>query len=362
MVFTPLVSPAVTPLDNQFRMPEYTTPGEYFSPLTSPALEAQMRPAQRSVYGPIRGSDTSDTASPIEMDIDQTLNGNTASGPNLRKSKRKSTSTSTKSTGRAVKQSPAMKPQTRSKRLSSTVIPPKEVDEVIEDVRRAKENGQARSSNGKLSLPYGQDSSEAESVSPEPLSEILMPPPATPRPGSVGRSPYLKAQTNGSQPAPQPIRNAPATPASLMKIQKKAVNGAHERRVLEENSSRAEAEMERIMEGIALPEATTGSKPILSNLNTTNIDSDQATSTLSAQKVPNSASTPASSAVLPSPQMSAIASPGKSFASKRREPKTGGRGSKKRGSTISSQVSPALRPRISPSIKPLLPEGSKSTR
>ena len=320
-----------------------------------------MRPAQRSVYGPIRGSDTSDTASPIEMDIDQTMNAIATSGPNLRKSKRKSTLTSTKGTGRAVKQSPAMKPQTRSKRPSSTVIPPKEVDEVIKDARRATESVQAQPNNGKSSLPYGQDSSEAESVSPEPLSEILMPPPATPRPGSVGRSPYLKAQANVSQSAPQQMRNAPATPASLMKIQKKAVNGAHERRVLEESTSRAEAEMEQIMEGIALPETATRSNPILSTINTTNIDNDQATPTLSAQKVPNSLSTPASSTVLPSPLISAVASPGASFASKRGEPKVGGRGSKKRSNTISSQVSPALRPRISPSIKPLLPEGSKSS-
>jgi hypothetical protein len=31
----------MTPLDTQFRLPEYTIPGEYFTPLTSPALEAR---------------------------------------------------------------------------------------------------------------------------------------------------------------------------------------------------------------------------------------------------------------------------------------------------------------------------------
>ncbi|KAJ5238702.1 hypothetical protein N7468_003321 [Penicillium chermesinum] len=40
-LYTPLVSPAMTPLESQFRLPEYTILGEYFTPLTSPALEAQ---------------------------------------------------------------------------------------------------------------------------------------------------------------------------------------------------------------------------------------------------------------------------------------------------------------------------------
>ncbi|KAL9023421.1 MAG: hypothetical protein Q9196_007209 [Gyalolechia fulgens] len=45
--FTPLVSPAVTPHDGKFRYPDYAVPGEYFSPLTSPALEAQNHATQR---------------------------------------------------------------------------------------------------------------------------------------------------------------------------------------------------------------------------------------------------------------------------------------------------------------------------
>ena len=352
MVFTPLVSPAVTPVDTQFRMQEYALPGEYFSPLTSPALEAQNRPVQRSVYGPMR-SDTSDTASPVEMDIDQGTSSLATNSAALRKSKRKSTAGSTKPPGRSVRQSPAMKPQTRRKQASSTVIPAKEVAEIIEDARRSKQNGTVESGNGKLSLPYGQDSSEAESVSPEPLSEILMPPPATPRPGSVGRSPYLKAR--GSQSAPmRPISDLPATPASLMRIQKNTANGAQEIQEMKQSNSLAEAEMEQIMEGIILPD-TAGTKPVLPALDTTHLGDDQITPTLSAKRTPASASTPVSYTVPPSPR----ASPGGSVAGKRGDVKASGRGSKKRNNTITSQASPAIRPKISPSIKPLLPEGSK---
>ncbi|MCJ1402756.1 hypothetical protein MMC11_005977 [Xylographa trunciseda] len=356
MVFTPLVSPAVTPVDTQFRMQEYTIPGEYFSPLTSPALEAQNRPVQRSVYGPLR-SDTSDTASPVEMDIDQSTTSLATNSAALRKSKRKSASGSIKPPGRSVRQSPAMKPQSRRKQASSTVIPPKEVAEMIEDARRSKQNGTVQSSNGKLSLPYGQDSSEAESVSPEPLSEILMPPPATPRPGSVGRSPYLKAR--GSQSAPmRPISDLPATPASLMRIQKNTTNGAQEIQEMKQNNSLAEAEMEQIMEGIILPESA-GTKPVLPSLVTTHLGNEQATPKLAAKRTPASASIPVSYSVPPSPQVgSTMASPAGSTTGKRGDVKVRPRAGKKRSNTINSQVSPALRPKVSPSIKPLLPEGT----
>jgi hypothetical protein len=44
MAFTPLVSPAVTTRDSTFHpILEYTIPGAYFSPLTSPALHAQQQ-------------------------------------------------------------------------------------------------------------------------------------------------------------------------------------------------------------------------------------------------------------------------------------------------------------------------------
>ncbi|MCJ1378203.1 hypothetical protein MMC17_001299 [Xylographa soralifera] len=356
MDFTPLVSPAVTPIDTQFRIQEYNILGEYFSPLTSPALEAQNRPVQRSVYGQMR-SDTSDTASPVEMEIDQSTSSLVTNSTALRKSKRKSTTGSVKPAGRSVRQSPAMKPQSRRKQASSTVIPPKEVAEIIEDARRSKPIDTVQSGNGKLALPYGQDSSEAESVSPEPLSEILMPPPATPRPGSVGRSPYLKAR--GSQSAPmRPISDLPATPASLMRIQKATAKGVQEIQEMKQSNSLAEAEMEQIMEGITLPESI-GTKPVLPTLDTTHLYDDQVTPTLAAKKTPSSAPTPVSCTILPNPRVgSTLVSPSGSATGKRGDVKASPRGGKKRNNTISSQASPAIRPKISPSIKPLLPEGT----
>ena len=337
-------------------MPEYTIPGEYFSPLTSPALEAQNQshPAQRSVYGVVRGSDTSDTTSPVDMTAMAHSPLNNAT--NLRKSKRK-TSSVPKPAARAVRQSPAMKPQSRKSKPSSTVIPPKEIAEIMEESRTSVPVTSAPSTNGKLGLPYTQDSSEAGSISPEPLSEALMPPPATPRSVSAGRSPYLKPKVGSSQLSQTTDANSPATPASLMRIQKQAQSDANKHKLsrLKEQTSSAEAEMEQIMEDIELPEPAT-SKPSLKPIDTAT--ANDATPTLSAQmKPPGSAPLTGTSAVFPSPKINAMTSPSPSLSNKRAEPKSVSRNSKKRNS--SSHVSPALRPRISPSIKPLLPEGSK---
>ena len=364
MVFTPLVSPAVTPLDTQFQYPDYPVPGEYFSPLTSPALEAQNHAAQRSIYGAVRGSDTSDTTSPVDMNIDFSGPTSAANPVTIRKSRRKTSSAALKNPARAVKQSPSMKPQNRRKQSSSTSIPPKEVAGIIEDARRSKPPNRPASADGRLPLPYGQDSSEAESISPEPLSEILMPPPATPKSTSSSKSPYLAAKQGGPQPAiaPSPTsENAPATPASLMKIRKQAgkgANGLHRPSSLKEQASMAEADMEQIMEDITLPEpAKSNRKPSLTPINTEGANDIDTTPTLSARKTPKygpqSAPLSATSSVFPSP----LASPRGVTPGRRGELKAAG---KKRNSSSSAHVSPALRPKMSPSIKPLLPEGGES--
>ena len=363
MVFTPLVSPAVTPLDTHFRYPEYPVPGEYFSPLASPALEAQNHAAQRSVYGAVRGPDTSNTTSPIDMNLDFGASASTSNPAAVRKSRRKTSSAALKNPARAVRQSPSMKPQSsRRKQSTSTTIPPKEVAGIIEDARRAKaSNNRPMTADGKPPLPHSQDSSEAESISPEPLSEILMPPPATPKSTSASRSPYLAARQAGSQEtsAPVPILdNAPATPASLMKIRKQAgkgTNGPHRPSSLKEQANMAEADMEQIMEDMALPEpAKPNTKPSLTPINTEGANDNDATPTLSARKTPKfgpqSAPLSATSSVFPSP----LASPHGVTPGRRGDLKVTG---KKRNSSHSVHVSPALRPKMSPSIKPLLPEG-----
>lgn len=370
MIFTPLVSPAVTPLDTQFQYPDYAAPTDAFSPLTSPALRAQnQNAAQHSVYGAVRGSDTSDTTSPIDHNLDYSAHTSASTPASLRKSKRKTSSASTKNPARAVRQSPAMKPQRKSK-PSSTVIPPKEISGIIEEARKSKPSAKAiQNAEGKLSLPYGQDSSGADSVSPEPLSDILMPPPATPKSSSASRSPYLNAKQKEAQEAPmQDTNGEPATPASLMKIRKQAgkANRVHRQTSsLKEQTALAEADMEQIMEDIVLPEpANITKKPVLRPINTTDTNLDQSTPTMSARKAPRygpaSAPITAATSTFPSPQLGAMASPTGTAPGKRSDPKLRARDSKKRNSQGSVHVSPALRPKISPSIKPLLPEGGKS--
>lgn len=367
MIFTPLVSPAVTPLDTQFQYPDYAAPADAFSPLTSPALRAQNQAAQQSVYGAVRGSDTSDTTSPIDPSLEFSAPTTGSTAASLRKSKRKTSSSSTKIQARAVRQSPAMKPQNRKKQPSSTVIPPKEVSGIIEEARRSNQtNNSQQKADGKLHLPYSQDSSGPDSVSPEPLSEILMPPPATPKSSSASRSPYLHAKQNGHQAGPlQDTNGEPATPASLMKIRKQAgkVNGMNRSTSsLKEQTALAEADMEQIMEDIRLPEPTsTSRKPALKPINTAGANLDQSSPTTGARKTPKygpaSAPITTNTSAFPSPQL--VASPTSAGAIKRVDSRMKSRDPKKRNSQGSVHVSPALRPKISPSIQPLLPEGGK---
>jgi len=361
-MFTPLVSPAVTPLDTNFQYPDYAAPPDAFSPLTSPALRAQNHAGQHSVYGAIRGSDASDTTSPIDPNLDYPIH--TSAVP-LRKSKRKTSSSSTKNPARTVRQYPAMKPQ-RRKQPSSTIIPPKEISGIIEEARKSTPG--TRGPDGNLPLPYSQDSSGADSVSPEPLSEILMPPPATPKSNSASRSPYLDAKPKGpqdGQPASMPDANGkPATPASLMKIREQAgkANGARRKASsLKEQTAAAEADMEQIMEDIVLPEPA--KEQALRPIDTANANLESSTPTMSARKTPRcgpaSAPITATSSAFPSPQLGAMSSPTSAGPGKRAESGARVRDPKKRNSQGSVQVSPALRPKISPSIKPLLPEGGK---
>ncbi len=365
MIFTPLVSPAVTPLDTQFQYPDYAAPTDPFSPLISPALEAQNHnhAAQRSVYGAIRGSDTSDTASPIDPNLEYSTLPPPSTSAYLRKSKRKTPSSSTKNPARAVRQSPATKPQ-RKKQPSSTILPAKEITGIIEEARKTK---QSHGANGKVHLPYSQDSSEADSVSPEPLSEILMPPPSTPKSNSAGRSPYLEAKQGQPQATlMEDVNGEPATPASLMKIRKQAgkVNGHHRQTSsLKEQTAAAEADMEQIMEDIVLPEPlSVNKKPVLRPINTTDANVNT-TSTISIKRTSGygvaSAPVTATNSAFPSPQNGAMASPTAMGVNKRGDHKLKSRDPKKRNSQTSVQASPALRPKISPSIKPLLPEGGQ---
>ncbi|KAL8811162.1 MAG: hypothetical protein Q9200_002024 [Gallowayella weberi] len=330
--FTPLVSPAVTPHDSQFQYSDYAVPSELFSPLTSPALEAQNSSSQRSVYGAVRGSDTSDTTSPIDMNIDPNLQPSIASA--AQKSRRRTSSAAQRNPQRAVRQSPSMKPQSRKKQLSATSIPPKRVSGIIEDAENAKRvsNG-SQYPGGKLPLTMQQDSSEAESVSPEALSDVLMPPPATPKSASASKSPQIVAAVSGSQSAPLPaFDNEPATPASLMRIRKGAGKPAGS--ALREQKSMLHSQLEQTLNAITVPETskTSTKRPALTPLRTADANDAEMTPTLSARKTPKIATTSApvtaTSSTFPSPKPNVTASSGGTLPPKMGDARTGIRGSR----------------------------------
>ncbi|KAI9706536.1 MAG: hypothetical protein M1836_003542 [Candelina mexicana] len=368
MVFTPLVSPAVTPLDAQFQLPEYTVPGAYFSPLTSPALEAQNYNGNRLYYNNPPISDTSVPPSPIDMNIDPALSTTSSYPSPVRKTRRK-TSTSLRNTGRAVRQSPAMKPQ-RRKGTSTSSAQLKELNEVGERAQAASTQHEV-THPAMLPVPYHQDASDADSISPEPLSTEMAPPPL-PKTTAIGQSPrsatdlpLSKSGTNGAN-----LELSPATPASLMRLQQQANgNSAVDQSPSSDGQASLPDPLEPVLEDMMLPEAASTTKPALPPINTQAIE-DQTTPTLSAKKPPKSAPSKVApinvsnqslpNSADPSPLVNGLSSPNESITSKRGEPKTGGRGTKKRSANTSVHVSPALRPRISPSIKPLLPEGSVS--
>ncbi|KAI9681439.1 MAG: FACT complex subunit [Caeruleum heppii] len=377
MIFTPLVSPAVTPLDAQFAIPEYTVPGAYMSPLTSPALEAQHHSSHRNTYAHITRSDTSTTTSPIDLTFGSpNLNVTSAAASASAQRKPKRRMSAARTPARVVRQSPSMKPQ-RRKAPSNCVVPSKELIDLAQQVdpssAQSKLSGQTP---GGAQMMRNQDSSEAESISPEPLSEGLMAPPPAPRSGSASDSPYLAAATKGSPIAsnsPQPVvgMNAdglhPATPASLMRIQKppkqaRTSDSAHGPSKLHDLES--QAGQDQPMLDLELPEAADDGRPPLARIDTQHTD-DQTTPTLSAKKTPKLTPVNGSGASTPISRgregaASAVASPGGSTSAKRPDGKAFARGAKKRNSTSSVQVSPALRPKISPSIKPLLAEGAVS--
>ncbi|KAF2476381.1 uncharacterized protein BDR25DRAFT_277464 [Lindgomyces ingoldianus] len=342
--FTPLVSPAVTPHDARFQIPDFTTvPGAYFSPLTSPALNAQQHQQHQqqthSHASQYNTSGSSAATSPVDVDID--MLGEAAipepePSRRLRSNKRHPPS--------RVRQSPIVKPSRRKGTLSSTVHP-KEVSDLLEEAQRLNS---ARAPSSRHPVPRSCDSSGTESISPEPLSEMGPPP----KPSSVTHSPAIVAK--GNQSATPSQRACPATPASLMRLQQSPnIVAPQEMPPLEE---------------LTLPEAASADRPPLSCIDTITQEDDQPTPRIPARKTPKLGplSTPSATAALsgkPSPMLSAISSPtspGFALGTGRRADSKVGRTSKKRNSTSSALVSPALRPKISPSIKPLLPEGAVS--
>ena len=312
-------------------------PGEYFSPLTSPAIEAQN---SREKYRVGHCRHGSDATSPVELHS-QNPAFSAPPTPAAKKARRKPND-NPRSGARSVGKSPMIKPQPRKKRGSANLSP----------VVAALVQNQQNKAHSRMSMPNAKDSSGVlssessgpDSVSPEPLTDALMPPPAIPR--SSGRSPTIAGKTESTPPG-----NEPATPATLMKLQTQQVASP----CVKETATNIQSGFE--MEDLQLPDAAASGSGLAND--------DQATPTIPA-KSPNvkGQATPRARPISssdPSPQIDPTLSPLSPLESVQSSAikGTASRGGKKRQSTGSSQISPALRPKISPSIKPLIPHGGE---
>jgi hypothetical protein len=340
MAFTPLVSPAVTPLDPHFNIPEYTVPGAYFSPLSSPALHAQSE--HSSVYDQ-RHSGT--TNSPVDMNLDSHSAPATSVIPSRKTSRKVPPKPKTT---RSVQQSPIVKPK-RSKKSSVTAISSQALGDIIEPPN-SKQN-----QPNEVSSAASTEESENGSISPEHLSEMA--PPPVPPPGSAGRSPYVQAQKENARTQRLPL-GSPATPASLMRLtQSPQVNQTH--------LNHSNMDVDEGMDGFALPEPATNTRPQLARIETQSDGQTTPTLNSTGAKTPGFQPLPSPSVSRPRTSVSASQSPqidamngSNGTNGTRKTPSIAPRGSKKRSSS-SVIASPALLPRISPSIKPLLPGGGR---
>jgi hypothetical protein len=342
VIFTPLVSPAVTPIDPNLRFPESTVPREYFSPLTSPAIQAQNANSRRKAPQHTSVPASSSIASPADPATESPI----IPGPartSSRKDSRKP-SFSGKAPTRVVRQSPRMKPHGRRKQPSLN-IPPAGLAELAECSQMVMGSAAEASSNYQ-GLSANSDGSGQSSISPEPLSDALMPPPTLPRP--AGKSPNIV----GKSQSPSTL-NEPATPATLMRLS----NQDSSPQTGNQSSGQTSASHHEFMEDIMLPESAAATGLPQLTIDTSKIVADdQTTPTLSA-KTPKLSSKS-------TPRASTMSTQGKSpidAAHKRTESRSG-HPSKTRPGAASSHVSPAIRPKISPSIKPLVPHSSKFER
>lgn len=340
LAFTPLVSPAVTPLEAHFNIPEYTVPGAYFSPLSSPALHAQNE--HRSVYENRRSAQSA-TSSPNDMNVDTNP---TSSGNGIVAKKATKKTTSKPRTPRAVRQSPIVKAQ-RRKGGGSTIISPQTLADIVEPA--AQDQSQTQHATRSRASTEG---SENDSISPEHLSDMA--PPPIPTPGSAGRSPFLPVQNAypRAQQAGATNTLSPATPASLMRLSK-----ADQSSPALSNLGDAD---DQAMDVFSLPEPANPARPrppriVTQSDSQTTPTIETSTVTPSFPCLPSPAfAHPAGPTSASSPQLNSLSASSAS----RKTPQLSARGSKKRPSVSSVHVSPALRPKISPSIKPLIKGGS----
>ncbi|KAI0446823.1 helix-loop-helix DNA-binding domain-containing protein [Xylaria telfairii] len=340
MAFTPLVSPAVTPLDAHFPADhQFMVPTAYFSPITSPALYAQQDPPL--FYDPRHSAHTSQTTnSPAAMDVESP--SASAAADSLPKEARKNTTSRRKN---KVRQSPITKPQ-RRKTSSTPVMNAQALSELVEVVEGSESAPKPKS----VSVSSNEESDNA-SVSPEALE---MPPPPLPLPRSARQSPYIAPQ-NSEKPAPAPLlkshngKPSPATPASLFRISPRNQTA---------DQNHADLNAPEHIENFELPESINSIK--------TSEPQVRLSKTQPSPRLSSEAETPKMTPIqpLPSPLVAKPDQPASASQSpqlnsrptasaQKKTPLMAPKGGRKRASI--SSVSPALLPRISPNIKPLLP-------
>ncbi|KAJ6164346.1 hypothetical protein N7470_003018 [Penicillium chermesinum] len=322
----PLHSPGI-PRHDSVRKPISTTgvyhPGEYFTPLTSPALEAQN--SNNSNGYSLHSRQVSDVGFvPTSAEVHPLPEPSTPNSPNVIRKRRPSRLSS-----RKVKQSPSIRAQTQ--RRGKPLPSPEEFYNNLAHELNKPPNHDVRSLQASSNEGSGQDS-----VSPEPLSEPLMPPPALPPPRK--------------SPAITPLAQSPgfaATPATLMRISR----SQHSQGSPGQFTGQAQLEyQDEMMEDISLPEAATGlaPRPKVNQIDTS-VHTGTASPVVSANGTP---SLEPRSGALVSPRTAAMPSP--SGPVPRGDTSRASISSRKRPSVSSTQASPQLRPKISPNIQPLM--------
>lgn len=332
----------MTPLETQFRLPEYTIPGEYFTPLTSPALEAQNHSSNGY---PFQTTQPQQSAGFVSAPVD--TNGITMTSappsPAVFKKQRQGRrpSTATRAAGRAAKASPSIQAKNWRNKNRNLHLP----DELANSNNALLQDRSAN--NTRSALRYSSNESSQDSVSPEPISEPLMPPPALPH-----KSPAIVPQL------PESNSSAPATPATLMRIHNRPQHTQDPSRQFSGQASLITSDpQDEPMEDVMLPEAVADTRPRPSRINTTIIASkEQSLNEKDGANTPSmepqsATSRRPSGSLTPGPHSGAMPSPSGPVA-KKSDSKAST--SRKRQSISSSHASPALRPKISPSIQPLV--------
>ncbi|KAH6689092.1 phosphorus acquisition-controlling protein [Plectosphaerella plurivora] len=349
MAFTPLVSPAVTPIDPHFHLDHSFLPAAYFSPLTSPALHAQSEANSPYDHRNSISNSISNHNSPGEMDLEHTApTAPTQPLVDLSKKARKNNASRAKGKG-SVRQSPITKPMKKR-----TVPTPKMVSQALTEMQEAQEDMLPTTL-----LPAAMSSeSENASVSPETLSDMPPPPPPMNKMKSplAGPQQHPQAYQQVAPAFPPHVQGkpSPATPASLMKLPSSSSAGGG----AVPSTDPLDLGAADSIEHFALPESA-NFKNQLPQLDTNQTPTQspmepsrgRATSTFQPLPSPIFAKPMSTVSATASPNLA----PGSVGPTARRTPQLAPRGSKKRASVSSVHVSPALRPKISPHIKPLLP-------